>query len=55
MELKSKRKRDRVIFTLRSNRTFMELKFCNLGYADMAQCCSNRTFMELKWVLIFAL
>ena len=33
---------------LRSNRTFMELKFEEQPYQKIGEECSNRTFMELK-------
>ena len=34
---------------LRSNRTFMELKYLPLGRYPRQDRCSNRTFMELKF------
>ena len=33
---------------LRSNRTFMELKYQSSNFARACAFCSNRTFMELK-------
>ena len=34
----------------RSNRTFMELKYCHHHLRSERQSCSNRTFMELKFL-----
>ena len=34
-----------------SNRTFMELKYCQWQEVEALVCSSNRTFMELKYVI----
>ena len=36
---------------IRSNRTFMELKFIENDSTSLEANGSNRTFMELKWIL----
>ena len=42
---------EKVIRELRSNRTFMELKFVSVPGDGVPIHGSNRTFMELKYVL----
>ena len=37
---------------LRSNRTFMELKYASSNGSELTYNSSNRTFMELKFVWI---
>ena len=49
MELKLVRYISSVQESVGSNRTFMELKFVNVGNVLIADSCSNRTFMELKY------
>ena len=38
---------------VRSNRTFMELKWSIVASSFVLIRCSNRTFMELKLLLMF--
>ncbi len=54
MELKCGRFKHYRIRQVRSNRTFMELKFYYLLPVYYSLICSNRTFMELKLNTPFA-